>query len=119
MTRDKIVIRDLQVRCIIGTNPEERIIPGKVLLNIVLITDLRKPGRSDKLEDAVDYFVLTNRIVEYLENSQYFLLEKMAEEVAGLCLAFSGVNAVEVTIDKPEALKDAGSVAVSIWREKE
>ncbi len=114
---DKIFIRDLLVSCIVGTNPDERINKQGVLLNITIDTDLSKAGASDQLDDALDYFVLKNRVVDHLEHSSYFLLEKMAEKVAEICLSDSKVISVEVTVDKPDALENTRSVAVQIRRE--
>ncbi len=113
---DKIFIRDLLVNCIIGTNPDERVNKQDVVLNIVVETDLSVAGISDNLKDALDYFVLKNKVVKHLEQSKYFLLEKMAESVAEICLNEAQVAAVEVTIDKPAALENTKSVAVQIYR---
>ena len=115
---DKIIIRDLLVNCIIGTNPDERVNKQHILLNIVIDTDLSAAGESDQLEDALDYFVLKNKVVDHLEQSKYFLLEKMAEKVTEICLAVSKVKSVEVTIDKPDALENTRSVGVQMRREK-
>ena len=115
---DKIIIRDLVVSCIIGTNPDERINKQDIIINLVIDADLSAAGVSDDLSDALDYFILKNKVVEHLEQSKYFLLEKMAEAVAGICLGDDMVKAVEVTIDKPEALDHTRSVAVQICREK-
>ena len=118
MLSDKIIIRDLLVNCIIGTNPDERINKQNILLNIVIDTDLSVAGASDQLDDTLDYFVLKNNVIAHLEQSQYFLLEKMAEKIAEICLSDSMVTAVDVTIDKPDALENTRSVAVRIRREK-
>ena len=115
---DKIIIRDLQVNCIIGTNPHERIHKQDVLINIIIDTDLSAAGASDKLEDALDYFLSRNKVVDHIEQSQYLLLERMAASVAEICLADSMVRAVEVTIDKPDALENTRSVAVQVKRVK-
>ena len=115
---DKIIIRDLLVNCIIGTNPDERVNKQNVLLNIVIDTDLSAAGSSDQLDDALDYFILKNKVVDHLEQAQYFLLEKMADKVAEICLSDAMVMSVEVTIDKPDALENTRSVAVQIHREK-
>ncbi len=115
---DKIIIRDLLVSCIIGTNPDERVNKQSVRLNIIVEADTSAAGASDKLKDALDYFLLVNKIVDHLEQSAYFLLEKMAEQITQICLSDALVKAVEVTIDKPEALENTRSVAVQIRREK-
>ena len=114
--KDKIIIRDLTVNCIIGVNADERVNKQNVTLNIVVYTDLSAAGISDNIADALDYFALRNRIAEHLECSGYFLLEKMAEKVAEICLDNPQAVSVEVTVDKPAALKNCRSVAVQIRR---
>lgn len=114
--KDRILIKDLLVRCILGDSPEERREKQDVLLNVVLFADLAKAGRSDRLQDSVDYRAVKKDILAAVESSQYHLVEALAERVAEICLAHSGVQQVEVTVDKPGALRFARSVAVVIER---
>jgi dihydroneopterin aldolase len=113
---DKILIRDLILHCIIGTNDDERIYKQDVCLNLVIETDLAAPGASDDLADTLDYRSLKNEISEHLDQSSYFLIERMAAAVADICLAKAMVQAVTVTVDKPGALTKTRSVAVEIHR---
>lgn len=115
---DRIYIRDLHLRCIVGIFEEERRGKQDVILNITLHTDLRKAGQTDRIEDTVDYKAIKKRVVGMVERSAFFLIEKLAEETAGLCLENPRVRAVEVTVDKPGALRYAQSVAVHIVREQ-
>lgn len=116
---DKIFIRDLKVSTIIGTLPKERNIPRLITLNIVLYTDLERAGKSDNLADTVDYQTLSEKICTMGENSSFLLIEKFAAQTAELCLGFSPkIAKVEVTLDKPEAIECATSVAVQIVRER-
>ena len=115
---DRIHIRDLALRCLIGVFPEERREKQDVIINIVLECDLRKAGRTDRLEDTVNYKDLKDRIVQRIEPSKFFLIEKMADCIAGLCLRTRGVKAVTVTVDKPGALTKARSAAVEIRRRR-
>ena len=116
---DKIFIRDLRVSTIIGTLPQERNIPRQITLNIVLYSDLERAGKSDDLADTVDYQALSEKICEHGEQSSFLLIEKFAAQTAELCLGFSTkIAKVEVTLDKPEAIECAASVAVQIIRER-
>jgi len=115
---DKIHIRDLQVRCIIGIEPEERREKQDILINIVIYTDCRIPGKTDNINDALDYKKVKKTILESIENSSFYLIEKLAEEIATICLSFEKVKGVTVTIDKPGVLRFARSVAVEITRIK-
>lgn len=115
---DRIHVRDLELWCIVGVNPDEREKQQKVVLNLVLECDLAPAGRSDCLEDTPNYRTIKEQVVDAVCASRYFLLEKMAQEVAGICLGHDGVQAVTVTVDKPGALRRARSVAVEIRRER-
>ena len=116
---DKIHIRDLHLRCIIGTFEEERRAKQDVLIDITLYADLKAAGRSDRLEDTVDYKALKKRVIAMVENSSCRLLERLTERIAEICLSETHVRGVSVTVDKPGALRFARSVAVEIVRDRE
>jgi dihydroneopterin aldolase/D-erythro-7,8-dihydroneopterin triphosphate epimerase len=113
---DRIIIRDLFLRTIIGINDDERNNRQDVLVNIVMHTNARPAGLSDDIADAVNYRSITKQVIDLVEESRFFLVEKLAEEVANVCLANERVTTVEVTIEKPAALRFARSVGVSIVR---
>lgn len=113
---DRIRICDLRVRCILGVNPDERREKQDVVINLVIHADLAKAGKSDRLEDTLDYRTLKKRVLIMAESSQYYLEEALAEAIAALCLEDSAVKQVEVRVDKPYALRFARSVAVEITR---
>ena len=116
---DKIFIRDLAIRCIIGVNQDERTEKQDVVINVVLFTDTRKAGQTDILEDSVDYKMVKKAVLSLVENSAFLLIEKLAEEIAKVCLGNSKVQKVNVTVDKPGVLRYARSVAVEIVRTRE
>jgi FolB domain-containing protein len=116
---DKIYIRDLSVRCIIGVNDDERTEKQDVIINIIMYTDTGKAGKTDLLEDSVDYKMVKKAIINFVENSSFLLIEKLAEEIAKVCLGFSNAKRVNITVDKPGALRYTRSVAVEIDRTKE
>ncbi len=113
---DRIVISGLNVRCIIGVGEEERRERQDVLIDVSLYADLEKAGRSDRFEDAVDYRAIKKEIMKMAENSSYYLIEALAEAVAGVCLGHPGVARVSVRVEKPAALRFARSVGVEITR---
>lgn len=113
---DRIHIRDLLVRTIVGINDEERENMQDVVLNITLHADLREAGRCDDIEDTVDYARLKKRILAHVDDARYYLIERLAQAVADLCLEDPRIERVEVTVDKPGALRFARSVAVTITR---
>ena len=116
---DKISIRDLSIRCIIGVNEDERTEKQDVVINVTLFTDTRKAGQTDALEDSVDYKKVKKNILSLVESSEFLLIEKLADEIAKVCLDDSKVQKVNVTVDKPGALRYTRSVAVEIVRTRE
>lgn len=113
---DRIHIRELSARCIVGIYPEEREILQDVILNITLYADVRAACASDRIEDTVDYKGLKKKILAMVEGSSFFLIERLAEETARICLEDARVRRVDVAVDKPGALRFAKSVAVEIIR---
>jgi D-erythro-7,8-dihydroneopterin triphosphate epimerase len=115
---DKIFIKDLLLRCIVGIKPEEREKKQDVVINLNLYGDLRRAGRSDEIGDTIDYASLKKRVIELVEGSSFHLIEKLAEAVAGVCLDDPRVARVDVEIEKPGALRFARTVGVAITRER-
>ncbi len=114
---DKIHIRDLRARCLVGINPNERVNKQDVVVNITLQADLRKAGRSDDIADTVDYKAVKQTVLALVEGSSFLLVERLAEAIAGACLAQAGVRRVRVLVEKPAALRFARTVGVEIVRE--
>lgn len=115
---DKIIIRDLLVRCVIGVTPEERRERQDVLVSVVLAADLAPAGRSDRLENAINYRPLKKRILALAESSHYQLIEALAERVAVECLEDARIREVQVSVEKPSALRFARTVGVEIVRRR-
>ncbi len=116
---DRICICDLLARCILGINDSERRDKQDVLINLAIYADMRKAGKSDRIEDTVDYRALKKRVLAMAEGSQFFLEEALAEAIAGLCLDQPKVMRVDVRVEKPNALRFARSVAVEISRSRQ
>lgn len=113
---DLILIRDLLLRAIIGINPEERRNRQDVRINVTLYADTRAAGLSDDIADAVNYRTITKRVIALVEGSQFYLVEKMASEIAAICLEDPRVERARVRVEKPGALRFARSVGVEIER---
>ncbi|MEE9514258.1 MAG: dihydroneopterin aldolase, partial [Anaerolineales bacterium] len=86
MNEDRIIIKDLLLRGIIGINAWEREKRQDILINITLSCDLRAPGERDKIEDAINYRTLTKKIIEHVEGSARYTVEALAADIATLCL---------------------------------
>ena len=116
---DAIHIRDLQFRCVIGTNDEERRDKQDVIVTVTMFADLRRAGQSDRLQDTVNYKTVKKAILAMGEASQFQLIESLAERIAQVCLSQPLVQRVCVRVDKPGALRFARSVAVEIDRSRD
>jgi FolB domain-containing protein len=114
---DKIVISDLACRCLIGVEEWERREPQEVLVSFSLAIDLTA-GKSDRIEDALDYRALKKRVLAETEASSFHLIEALAEQVAAICLEDERVQEVHVRVEKPGALRFARTVAVEIDRRR-
>ena len=115
---DKIFIRDLRFRCIIGIDPEERVNKQDVIINLELYSDFSRAVESEDINETVNYKELKLAVMEFVENSSYLLVEKLCQAVADLCLEKNGVEAVKVSVEKPDALRFCKSVGVEIFRRK-
>jgi FolB domain-containing protein len=115
---EKIYIRDLALRCIIGVYPEERRAKQDVIINITLSGDFSAAAKTDDIADAVDYKAMKLKIVELVESSSFQLLETLADRIIAICLAHPNVQEATVCVDKPGALRFARSVGYEITRSK-
>ncbi|MEX2161919.1 MAG: dihydroneopterin aldolase [Anaerolineales bacterium] len=116
---DKIIIKDLLVRGIIGINDWEREEAQEILINVEISTDLRQAGESDNLEHSINYRTISKKIIAHTEQAQRWTVEALAADVAAICLAVPGAQAVRVRVEKPGALRFAASVGVEIERRKD
>ena len=117
---DKIFVRDLLIRSILGVNPSERINKQDILVNFTLWVDTRSAGKSDDVTDSVNYKTVTKAVIKHVEESKPFLVERLVAELAQLCFDInSHIQAVEMTVEKPSALRFARSVGITIYRERE
>lgn len=117
MASDEIRIEDLLLRTIIGINGDERRERQDVLVSLVLFVDTRAAGRTDDIAAApVNYRTVTKQVIAAVEGSSFQLLERLAAEIAAVCLAEPRVERVRVSVAKPGALRFARSVGVVIER---
>lgn len=118
MTQDRILIKDLLVRGIIGLNDWEREKKQDILLNLELQVETRRAAESDDIEDSLNYRSLTKAIVQHVESSSRFLVEALAADIARIAIVDFGAKEVKVRLEKPGALRFAKSVGVEIERSR-
>ncbi len=115
---DRIHLRNLQLRCVIGVYPKERRAKRRVIVNATLYTDLSRAGQTDDLADTVNYAALKNEIVARVEGSSFALLERRAAGIAQICLTPPTVRKVGVSVEKLGALGLDRSAIIEIERER-
>jgi len=116
---DMIHIKDLLVRGIVGVNDEERRKRQDILVNISMQADTRQAAETDNLDDSCNYRTVSKAVIDLVEGSRYFTVEKLASVIARSVLEYQGVMEVTVTVEKPGALRFARSVGVTITRRSE
>ena len=115
---DKVIIKDLLLRGIIGINDRERVNKQDILINIVMVADTRAAAASDDIADAFNYKSITKRVIAHVEDSADFLVEKLVTDIARIIITEFDVDRVQVRLEKPGALRFARSVGVEIDRTK-
>ena len=115
----KIRINNLRMRCVVGIADWEQNVRQDVSVTVTLHMDLHPAGKSDDVADTIDYKQLKKRIMDHLEGHSFGLIERMAYEVAGICLGDERVQQVDVVVNKLGALRYADSVEVEITRTRE
>src|SRR4051812_44820686 len=98
---DIIRMSDLYLRTRIGISDFERHDRQDLLLTLEVATDTRAAGRSDLLDETLNYRTLAKRIIAHVEGHDFFLVEKVAEDVAEIALTDPRAERVRVTVEKP------------------
>jgi len=113
---DKVIIKDLLARGIIGINDWEREHPQDILINIVVMTDTRRAAQTDDIADCINYRTLAKAVLQHAESAARLTVEALANDIAKICLDQSGVERAIVRVEKPGAVRFAASVGVEIER---
>ena len=113
---DIIYLRDLRIDTIIGVYGWERQIKQTVVFDIDMATDITKAGQTENIHDTVDYKVVATRLFEFVGNSEFELVETLAEEVAQLILREFSVPWLRLQLNKQGAVRGVRDVGVIIER---
>ncbi len=113
---DRIFINDLLIRGVIGISERERENPQDILVNIIIHTDISEAGKSDNVEDSVNYRTIAKKVLAHTETIKRYTVEALAEDIATLCLENPKVKSVMVRVEKPGAVRFSRSVGVEIDR---
>jgi FolB domain-containing protein len=113
---DKVIIKNLLARGIIGVRDWERKRAQDILINITLFTDTRRAAQTDDIADCADYSEVTKKVQAHAESAARLTVEALANDLAGICLAQNNVQRAIVRVEKPTAVRFAESVGVEIER---
>ena len=87
---DKIFVRDLLIRGILGVNPDERTNRQDILVNFTMWVDTRAAGKSDNIGDSVNYKTITKAIIKHIERSKPYLIERLVADLVQVCFVGRG-----------------------------
>jgi len=115
---DTVRIERLELDCIIGINPWERLTKQHITVDIEIDTDLSAAGKSDAIEDTINYRTIAKTVTNEIEKSHYGLVESIGAKIADICLKDDRVFSVKVTVRKPGAVRKASAVGIVIRRNR-
>lgn len=113
---DIIFLRGLHIETIVGIFDWERVRRRTVVLDLEMAIDNRKAAASDAIEDALDYAKVSERVAAFVEASDFFLVETLAERICELIRDEFKVPWVRLTLNKKGAIQGASDVGVIIER---
>ena len=115
---DKVLINNLTVDAILGILPKERIQTQQVVINLTIFTDTQPAAKSQNIADTLNYAELASQAAQLTIEGEYLLIESLVEDLAALTLGHPTAKAVTVRVEKPQAVSDAESVGVEIYRQR-
>lgn len=116
---DKVIIKNLLVRGIIGIREWERKRPQDILINVVLYTDTHQAAETDNIIYCADYSIISKKVQVHAETAGRLTVEALANDIARICLQEDNVFNVMVRVEKPGAVRFAQSVGVEIERSRD
>ncbi len=110
----RIQISNLRLRTYIGFNPDEKTKQQDVIVNAEIRYRADPAFSSDDQRDALNYKLITKRMIRHIENGRFQLLEKLTADLLAIASESDRVSYAEVRVDKPHALRFADSVSVTL-----
>ncbi len=113
---DIVFIRDLQIETVIGIYDWERKVRQIISLDIDMASDIKKAADTDNIDDTLSYKTVAKRLIAFVEQSEFELVEALAEKICEIILGEFNVPWVRLTLNKPGAVRGSKSVGVMIER---
>ena len=113
---DLVYIRELEVETVIGIYDWEREIRQRINLDLEMGTDIRQAANTEDVDNTLNYKSVSDRLIEFIEQSEFLLIETMAEQIAEIVLHEFSVKWLRLRLGKPGAVPQAADVGVIIER---
>lgn len=113
---DRVFIEDLRIQTVIGVFDWEREIQQIVSLDLEMAFDIAPSAASDDIHDTLDYKAVSKRLIQFVEGSEFQLVEALAEHCARIVLAEFPVRWLRLKLSKPGAVRGSSAVGVIIER---
>jgi dihydroneopterin aldolase len=113
---DRVFIEELEVQTVIGIFDWEREIKQTISIDLEMEFDIRRAAETDAIEDTLDYKAVSKRLIHFIEDSEFQLVEALAERCAAIVLADFPVNWLRLKLGKPGAVRGSSAVGVIIER---
>jgi len=117
MNKDLVFIEDLRIQTVIGVYDWEREITQTVSLDLQMAFDIVRAGKSDNIADTLDYKAVSKRLIQFVETSEFQLVEALAEHCARIVLDEFPVTWLRLKLSKPGAVRRSSAVGVIIERD--
>lgn len=117
--QDIVFIEDLRVQTVIGVFDWEREIRQTVSIDLEMAFDIRRAAASDDISDTLDYKAVSKRLIHFVEESDFQLVEALAERCAAIVLQEFPVHWLRIKLSKPGAVRGSSAVGVIIERQAE
>ena len=115
---DRIFLHGLAVECIIGFIEWERRMKQTVVIDVEMPVDCARAAKSDDVADTLDYKRVAKRLIGFVSESDFKLVETLAHRLAMLILAEFGIEWVRLSINKPGAIRHSKDVGVAVMRSR-
>jgi dihydroneopterin aldolase len=116
---DIIFLGGLTTECIIGIWDWERRVKQKIVLDIEMASDIRKAAASDHIDDTLDYKRVAKRLLQFVGDSQFQLVETLTERIAEIVVTEFHVPWVRVRLNKQGAIRGSRDVGIQVERRRE
>ena len=113
---DRVFIENLTIETVIGIFDWERDIRQAVSLDLQMDYDIREAAETDSIDDTLDYKAVAKRLIRFVEQSEFQLVETLAEKCAAIVLDEFPVERLKLKLSKPGAVRGSSAVGVIIER---